>query len=104
MCESAKEAKLSEHDRATLVTPLTIEARVPEEWREWLGGSDTARVSVLVVSMEVQFPRGNREELEKIKHAIREIVRDETPVWKGVVRSDFTELRLPPRPPTAPKP
>ena len=77
---------------------LTIEARLPEGWREWIGASEPARVSVLVASRRIEFPRGAGERLEAAKELRAERAeRDRPPVWSGVVRSDFTELRLPPR-------
>jgi hypothetical protein len=95
-------AKAMQFDRqsGTLVTPLTIEARLPDGWREWLGPSETARVAVLVASKRIEFPRGNAQVLEKVKEAMRDeraFSGERPPVWSGVVRSDFTELRLPPR-------
>jgi hypothetical protein len=75
------------------VTPLTIEAHFPEDWRVALGSGETARVAVVVTSREPQLPyEGLRKAFEKVKFADH----PECPVWAGVVRSDFAELRLPP--------
>jgi hypothetical protein len=105
--ERAKAAMRFADRHERLVTPLTIEARLPEEWREWLGASETVRVAVLVASKRIEFPRGNAQVLEKAKErrADRAFGEDRVPVWSGVVRSDFTELRLPPQlPPSTPAP
>jgi hypothetical protein len=91
------DAKMFARDGQSLVTPLTIEARLPENWREWLGGSETVRVAVLVAAKRIEFPRGNAQVLEKLheKFVERPFGADRPPVWSGVVRSGFTELRLP---------
>lgn len=88
-------AKRGDFDRGTLVTPLTIEARLPEGWREWFGESETARVAVLVASKQIEFPRGNAQVVEKLLERVDRLPNRERPsVWSGVVRSEFTELRL----------
>lgn len=98
--EAPAEAKQFDRQSETLLTPLTIEARVPDGWRERLGASETARVAVLVASKRIEFPRGNAQALEKAKLKLRDErnAGSRPPVWSGVVRSDFTELRLPPAP------
>lgn len=77
------------------VTPLTIEAHFPEDWREALGSGETARVAVVVTAREPQFPfEGLRKAMDKEDRAKFE--HPECPTWAGVVRSEFAELRLPP--------
>ncbi len=93
----AADRKLAELERSTaLVTPLTIEARLPTDWREHVGASGAARVSVLVVAKRVELPRwGDR--LEKRQLAEKSVRRSDEapPLWSGIVRSDTTELRFP---------
>jgi hypothetical protein len=97
------EAKMRDLERGTLVTPLTIEARLPEDWREWFSESETARVAVLVASKRIEFPRGNAQVQEKpLERVDRLPNRERPPVWSGVVRSGFAELRL--ASPSFPKP
>lgn len=100
--DSPEQAKQARDGRAALVTPLTIEARLPDGWREWLGYEETAGVAVLVASKEIEFPRGAERAVEKAKELRieRAANTDRPPVWSGVVRTDFTELRLPPAPPS----
>ena len=84
-------------------TPLTVEVGLPAGWRERVGTDGTARVAVLVVAKPIEMPRGAGERLEKL--AAVEVRRDrpgeDRPLWGGIVRTEFVELRLPPRPPAA---
>jgi hypothetical protein len=84
-------------ERATLITPLTIEAKLPDGWRERVGAGESARVAVLVASKEVELP-GPLGDLKK--RALREVTPDDAPVWRGTVRTDSVELRFPPQLPT----
>jgi hypothetical protein len=93
-CKSPDE-KLRAVERKSLTTPLTIEARLPDGWRERLGGAATARVAVIVASKPIKFPRGNVRVQEAVKEVAVESAEEGPRVWSGVVRSDFTELRLP---------
>lgn len=78
------------------VTPLTIEAHFPDDWREALGSGETARVAVVVTAREPQFPfEGLRKAMDKEDRAKFE--HPECPTWAGVLRSEFAELRLPPQ-------
>jgi hypothetical protein len=93
--ESAKDGK--QFTSEALVTPLSIEARLPADWRERVGVHGTARVAVLVTSGEIELPRGGLERARR--DAGRKTDRDEPPVWSGVVRTAFVELQFPPAPP-----
>jgi hypothetical protein len=95
--ELAKEMQQRADD--TLVTPLTIEARLPADWRGRAGVHGTARVAVLVTSGEVELPHGRGERLQKAVEVVRKPNRDEPPVWSGVLRTAFAELQFPPAPP-----
>jgi len=75
------------------VTPLTVEAHVPEGWREALGSGETARVAVVVTAREPQLPS---EGLRKAFDKIERVGHPECPTWAGAVRGEFAELRLPP--------
>ncbi len=97
-----RKLKALERDTA-LVTPLTIEARLPTDWREHVGASGAARVSVLVTANRIELPRwGDRMQKLQEEKSVRRSP-DAPPLWSGVVRSDATELRFPPRMP-APTP
>jgi hypothetical protein len=95
--------KAMDRARDSWVTPLTIEARLPQDWREQVGVKDSAQVAVLVTSKRLEMPtRG-----ERIKRLMREkrlerVGDDERPpIWSGTVRTEFVELQFPPRPPRA---
>ncbi len=93
---SEAEAKRSASDDERLVTPLTIEVQFPKEWRGRMGVNGTGRVAVLVLAKPVEFPRGGQAP-EKMAVVKRVRVREEEPlpVWSGLVRTAFTELRFP---------
>jgi hypothetical protein len=74
----------------TLVTPLTVEARLPADWRERAGVKGSARVAVLVTSGRVELP-GEQWGLQKAKEDIRRA----DAWWEGVLRTPFAELQFP---------
>jgi hypothetical protein len=82
--EALPAAKEGDRD---LVTPVTIEAKLPAGWREWFD-APRARVSVLVASKEIEFPRDRAKPLD-----VRADRRD-PPKWAGVLRTDAVELPL----------
>jgi hypothetical protein len=76
-----------------LVTPLTIEARLPRDWRERVA-TDSARVAILVVAKSVEFPRGHREQLKDIQ--IDKVDPElKSTLWNGILCTEFTEMRFP---------
>ncbi len=83
-------------DRAneSLVTPLTIEARLPVGWREWSGVLGTPRVAILVTSGRLDLGR-DRGKVQAAKDVVR---AEDGPIWEGVLRTPFTELLFPPEP------
>jgi hypothetical protein len=76
-----------------LVTPLTIEARLPKNWRERFD-IHRGRVAVLVVAKPLEWPL-ERDEVRARKVIEKWVPRD-PPAWSGIVRTEFTELRFPP--------
>jgi hypothetical protein len=96
------EAKEGDRVGESLSTPLTIEARLPADWRERVGVTGTARVAVLVTSKRLELPTRGGQRLEKLKLEL-DVKRvgdfERPPVWSGTVRSDFIELQFPPLPP-----
>jgi hypothetical protein len=94
--EKPADRKQSERDKELLVTPLAIEVRLPKEWREQIAVRE-ARVAVLVLAKPVEFPRRGGIEILKAAKEIRVERPDTRPVWNGVVRTEFVELRFPPR-------
>lgn len=71
-------------------TPLTIEVPFDSErWKE--AGFRDGRVAAIVTSGKLEFPRGEQE-LVRGKLDIRSVGRDPTPVWSGIVRSQFLPL------------
>lgn len=74
-------------------TPLTIEARLPDGWRHFSDAPGAARVAVLVAGGEVELNRYG--EVSKRQERDRRIEDPDVPVWRGFVRSDFTEVRFP---------
>ncbi len=74
-------------------TPLTLEARLPHGWREWVGANDTAKVAIVVTAKELRATG-----LDELAKQVQERDAPEmVPVWTGVVRSEPTELQFPPR-------
>lgn len=85
-------------DRADLVTPLTVEARLPDGWHEHLGTVGRARVSVLVTSERVEFPRGAAARIEKLQEQKAERAGLPRPVyWSGIVRTPTVDISIAPR-------
>lgn len=93
------EAKDSARRGEALVTPLTIEARLPAGWREAVGVDGTARVAVVVVSRRLKLPSpgGQVKQVEEIQRTEKRVGPEPPPEWSGVVRTDFVELNFPPR-------
>ncbi|MBM3982272.1 MAG: hypothetical protein FJ304_18795 [Planctomycetes bacterium] len=79
------------------VTPLTLDVALPSDWRERLGGGDTARLAVVVAAKEVELPRGAGQRLQKLEEKkVERADPDAPPVWGGLVRTPLVEVRLPP--------
>jgi hypothetical protein len=76
----------------TLVTPLTIEAKLPANWIEWTGIYPGSRVAVLVTSGEVVIPK-DRKRVPPAKGIVK---APAGPVWEGVLLTPFSEVRFPP--------
>lgn len=97
--EPAAAMKDKRADDRDLVTPIQIEARLPDGWRERLGPADAAKVSVLIASKEIEFPRGAGARIEKQADRVveRKSGRERGEPWMGVLRTAAIELRLPPR-------
>lgn len=97
--EDGNERELGERKRAAkdalqLRTPLTIEVRLPDDWRSRVGPNGSARVSVLVVSKELELPRGDLRAIKQLDRLYK-LNADEVPVWSGVVRTAPTARHLP---------
>jgi hypothetical protein len=96
--DSEAEKARERGDDQLLVTPLTIEVGLPKDWRDRIGADGTAQVSVLVAAKPIEMPRGRAERL--MKRAEVEVRRDrpgeDRPIWGGLVRTEFVELRFPP--------
>ncbi len=93
------DAKQSAGD-TLLVTPLTIEARLPADWREQNGITGIARVAVLVTAKPIALPlRGGRDQqqVEKVVQDVKLNDSKRPPIWSGLVRTEFVELQFPPR-------
>ena len=99
--EHEGDAKLHAILDRSLVTPLTIEARLPEGWRERTGITGVARVAVLVTSKRLELQRGCGDLVKKALQEIEraESARERRPLWSGTLRTDFVELQFPPLPP-----
>ncbi len=98
-CQLMEQAKKAdERARDALVTPLTVEVRLPAGWREHAGATGATRIAVLVAAKPLELPRGGRglqkvqDKLDRVEH---KATGERPPVWGGVVRTDFTELRSP---------
>jgi hypothetical protein len=87
-----KPADLMSHSGEVLVTPLTIEAKLPANWLEWTGAHGSSRVAVLVTSGEVVLPR-DRLNARRAKDVVK---KPGGPVWEGVLLTPFSEPRFPP--------
>jgi hypothetical protein len=96
-----EEKRLAKLWEAGIVTPLTIETRLPAGWRERLSESGTVRVAVLVTSKELEMPLHGLQ-LKKRLQDVQKSDPDAPPVWQGVLRTEYVELRLPPRLPLKP--
>ena len=95
--EQEKQAELK-HLAYRYATPLTIEVALPSGWRERLGTDGAARFAVVAAAKEVELPQGRNERMKKLEEKRAERADpDAPPVWGGVVRTPFVELRLPPR-------
>jgi hypothetical protein len=90
------ERKLQELLKEGYTTPLSIEAQLPADWREHTPVSGAARVAVLVTAGRFRWPGELVKGLEPLRAARHP---DAPPLWSGIVRTDFTELRFPPRVP-----
>lgn len=78
---------------AVRALPLTIEANLPDGWRDQLAASGTVRLSVLLVAGRIELPRAH--ERTKRQEALAEAApRGDTPVWRGIVRTNSAELRV----------
>ncbi|MBY0459818.1 MAG: hypothetical protein K2V38_21070, partial [Gemmataceae bacterium] len=75
-------------------TPLTIEARLPEGWREQVGVSGPAKLSVLVVSKELRIPEAGAQKVNDLKKRQEQGDAD-PPCWSGVLRTASTPVHLP---------
>ena len=94
--QQAKEEKLAQLKHAQIVTPLTIEAKLPAGWRDRVNASGPVRVAVLVTAKEIELPRGGRElDREKRLEAVSNPDPDQPPTWHGIIRTEYVELRLP---------
>lgn len=90
-----------EHALDIYETPLTIEVRLPPEWREESRLHGSARVAVMLTAKELEFPRGRHEELQKALQSVEKVRKDdEQPVWGGIVRTPFVDLQFPSPPPS----
>jgi hypothetical protein len=99
-----REAKEGHRVReTTLATPLTIEARLPADWRERVGVTGPARVAVLVTSKQLEMPRRGKAQIQELMKLEKRSERGfyPAPVWSGTLRTDFVELQFPPPPPRA---
>jgi hypothetical protein len=94
--ESPGDAKQSMELDLALVTPLTIEARLPADWREVLAGCEAARIAVLVAARPLEMPRGPGQRLERLERVAERRANTE-PAWTGLVRTESVEVRFPPR-------
>ena len=77
-----------------LVTPLVIELRLPAGWRERSGLPTASRVAVVVTSSLMELPQ-DKARAGQVKEVLKRAV-DGAPVWEGVVRTPFADLRFPP--------
>lgn len=90
--DKAGDEKRSANDSALLVTPLTIEVRLPPKWRENTIETDEAHVAVLVVAKPLEWPTDKaRAKADVVERA----GPNAAPVWSGIVRTPFTKLRFP---------
>lgn len=79
------------------VTPLTVEVALPAEWRARLSANDSIRVAVVATAKEVELPLGRDARLKKLEQVKEERTDpDAPPLWGGIVRTPFVDLRLPP--------
>lgn len=77
-----------------LTTPFTVEAKLPDGWRDFSAPPGAIRVAVLVAADEVELPLyGDIQQKEQLKEAHSE-EPSPRPVWRGFVRTEFTELRF----------
>lgn len=74
-----------------LVTPLTIEVRLPPDWLESTGVHRSGRVAVLVTSGPLELPQ---ERAKGPKKAARRVEG----AWEGVLLTPFVDPRFPPEP------
>lgn len=92
--EAAKEGDAKARE---LTTPLTVEVRLPTDWRERVGLSGALCVSVLVTSKRLEFPVGHAvERLQKAVELRAVSGGERPPVWSGALRTESAELRFPP--------
>ena len=77
-----------------LVTPLVIELRLPAGWRERTGLPAASRVALVVTSSLMDLPQ-DKARAGQVKEVLKRPA-DGAPVWEGVVRTPFTDLRFPP--------
>jgi hypothetical protein len=84
--------KVTEKRRDGSHAPLTIEVRMPQDWRHRVGVAGRGRVAVLVSSTKVEPQYGYERLLDREKKLVH---ADEEPVWAGLLRTPFTEIDLP---------
>jgi len=89
--EKPADEKEFARDSARLVTPLVIEARLPQNWRAGVG-AEAGRVAVLVTAKPIELPTPHHVVRAKKAVELVALQRDNGPLWSGIVRTDFTEL------------
>lgn len=94
--EKEDDAGLEKRLAMCISTPLTIEAQLPADWRDHAGISGSARIAVLVTAKEIEMPRGDKvKHLDKLQDVMNSAGPADPPVWNGILRTDFVEVRFP---------
>jgi hypothetical protein len=95
-----RDEKLADRTNAAFVTPLTIEAKLPENWRERVSVSGACPVAVVVTSKRLTIPRGGlKQDVQNCQVDKHADSAESRPVWSGVVRTNALEVHFPPFPP-----
>lgn len=79
--QGGKDCQASE----SLVTPLVLELRLPENWKERISLHGPARIAVLLSAEKLEMPS------DRMKQKLKDVSSSSSPTWSGVLRTPFKD-------------